>query len=49
MIGTCSRCKKKEQDVRRIESYQLCKKCFNQGKHGSSLSKSTLEKYDKIW
>jgi hypothetical protein len=43
MIGTCSRCKQKNQDVRRIESYQLCSKCFN----GATAIIKT--KYANVW
>jgi Zn finger protein HypA/HybF involved in hydrogenase expression len=43
MIGTYSRCKQKEQEVRRIESYQLCKKCFGRA------NKIVKDKYAKVW
>jgi len=28
MIGTCSRCKKKNQEVEKVDHFQLCKKCY---------------------
>lgn len=48
MIGTCSRCKQKNKDVRQIYSYQLCKDCFNKAK-SSKHSDVALERYKNVW